>query len=159
MEESKERTEELTEEQKREEKKKKNAEIREKLKHEQEEMIRKANEAQKVIGQGKGRLELETPILAGDEEITELIYDFTVLTGMDYVSAMDSDMNAQQAFRITYRQALTLFAVSVEREMGKLDRHDILERMGMTDAIAASQLATIFFSASTRAGRMRISKK
>ena len=76
MEESKERTEELIEEQK-----KKNAEIREKLKHKQEELIKKANEAQKVIGQGKGRLELETPILAGDEEITELIYDFTVLTG------------------------------------------------------------------------------
>ena len=72
---------------------------------------------------------------------------------------MDSDPNAQQIYRITYRQALALFAKAASKQTDKIDMRDIIERMGMTDAVEAVQLATLFFSASTRAGRMRISKK
>ena len=36
---------------------------------------------------------------------------------------------------------------------------DILERIGMTDALEGIQLAMLFFNSATRAGRMRILKK
>ncbi|MBR1565339.1 MAG: hypothetical protein IJ649_01120 [Oscillospiraceae bacterium] len=115
-----------------------------------------ANEAMKA---GKGRLALEAPIQSGDETITELAYDFTELTGIEYADAMDTDPNAQQAYRITYRQGLALFARAAAKQTERLDMQDIIERIGATDAVEGVQLATLFFNASTRAGRLRISKK
>lgn len=119
----------------------------------------KSAEATAAIKEGKGRLRLETPIMANDEEVSELVYDFTDLTGMEYVSAMDSDPNAMQIFKITYRQGLALFATAAAKHTESVDSRDIMERIGMTDAVEGVQLATLFFSSSTRAGRLRISKK
>ena len=132
---------------------------KEQLKERLEEIKAKNREANEAMSQGKGRLTLEKAILAGDEEVTELQYDFTELTGMEYTDAMDSDPNAQQIYRITYRQALALFAMAAAKQADRLHYRDIIERIGVTDAVEAVQLATLFFSASTRAGRMRISKK
>ena len=142
-----------------EERKKKVEELQERLKEQIEQRKAKSKEANEAMAEGKGRLALETPIMAGDEEITELVYDFTDLTGTEYTDAMDSDPNAQQIYRITYRQGLALFAKAAAKQTDKVDMRDIIERMGMTDAVEAVQLATLFFSASTRAGRLRISKK
>lgn len=142
-----------------EDRKKAIEELREKYKEQIEERKARNKMAQEAMAEGKGRLALETPILAGDEEITELIYDFNELTGTEYTDAMDSDINAQQIYRITYRQALALFAKAAAKQTEKVDTKDIIERIGMTDAVEAVQLATLFFSASTRAGRLRISKK
>lgn len=142
-----------------EERKKKVEEIEKTLKEQIEVRKAKSKEATEAMAAGKGRLTLETPILAGDEEISELAYDFTELTGMEYTDAMDSDPNAQQIYRITYRQGLALFAKAAAKQTDKVDMRDIIERMGMTDAVEAVQLATLFFSASTRAGRLRISKR
>ena len=119
----------------------------------------KSAEANEAIKEGKGRLRLETPITANDQEISELVYDFTDLTGMEYAAAMDSDPNAMQIFKITYRQGLALFATAAAKCTESVDMRDIIERIGMTDAVEGVQLATLFFSASTRAGRLRISKK
>ncbi len=129
------------------------------LKERLEEYKAKSAEATAAIKEGKGRLHLETPIVANDEEITELTYDFTSLTGMEYVAAMDSDPNAMQIFKITYRQGLALFATAAAKHTESVDSRDIMERIGMTDAVEGVQLATLFFSSSTRAGRLRISKK
>lgn len=115
--------------------------------------------AQEAMKEGRGRLTLEKPIHAGDRDIDELVYDFTELTGMEYADAMDSDPNAQQIFRITNRQALALFATAAGKETECVDRQDILSKISITDGIKGAQLATLFFSASTRAGQMRISKK
>jgi hypothetical protein len=131
----------------------------EQLKKNAEERRAKSKEAQEAMGQGKGRLRLETPILANDKEITELAYDFTEITGMEYTDAMDSDPNAMQIYKITYRQALALFAKAAAKQTEDVDMRDIIERIGVTDAVEGVQLATIFFTASTRAGRMRISKR
>ena len=150
----------LTTEEKTEEvKKTKEEEVKEIMKARIEEARQKNKMANEVIGEGKGRLELETPIMSGDEEITELAYDFTVLTGLEYTAAMDSDFQAQQIYKITYRQALALFAAAAAKQTPALDSRDILERIGMTDAVEGVQLATLFFTASTRAGRLRISKR
>jgi seryl-tRNA synthetase len=142
-----------------EENKKKREELVAEFKRKTEEIKQKNKEINEVISEGKGVLALETPIMAGEEEVTELEYDFTRLTGLDYTDAMDSDLNAQQIYRITYRQALALFAKAAAKETSALDMRDILERIGATDALEGVQLATLFFTASTRAGKMRISRK
>lgn len=129
------------------------------LKENLEERRAKFREANEAMSEGKGILRLEKPILSGDKEITELPYDFNELTGMEYTDAMDSDANAQQIYRITYRQGLALFAMAAAKQSDRLDRRDIVERIGVTDAVEGVQLATLFFSASTRAGQLRISRK
>lgn len=134
-------------------------ELRKQFAARMEEVKARTKEAQEAMGQGKGRLRLEKPIQSGDEEITELIYDFTEMTGVEYTDAMDSDQNAVGNYRITYRQALALFAKAAAKQTERLDMQDILSKIGVTDAVEAVQLATLFFNASTRAGRLRISKK
>lgn len=124
-----------------------------------EEIKAKSKEANEAMSQGKGRLRLEKPFKCGDDEISELAYDFTELTGMEYTDAMDSDPNAQQIYHITYRQGLALFAKAAAKQTERVDMEDVISKMGVTDAVEAVQLATLFFSASTRAGRMRISKR
>ena len=120
------------------------------------EEIERSNE---IIKTGKGRLRLEKPITAHDKEITELIYDFTELTGMEYTEAMDSGMQSNNVYSITYRQALSLFAKAAAKQTEDVDMNDIISQLGVTDSLEGVQLATLFFNASTRAGRQRISKK
>lgn len=131
----------------------------EKLKEIAKERQERSREAQEAMAEGKGILALEKPIMAGGQEITELVYDFTSLTGTEYADAMDSDPNANQIFKITYRQGLALFAKAAAKHTEYVDVRDIVERLGNTDATVGVQLAILFFNASTRAGRMRISKK
>ncbi len=124
-----------------------------------DEIRAKSKESMEAMRDGKGRMKLETPIKSGDHMIEELIYDFTDLTGIEYTLAMDSDMNARDAFKITYRQSLALFAAAAGKHTDHIDSQNIIENIGMTDAVEGVQLATSFFVASTRAGRLRISKK
>lgn len=123
-----------------------------------EEIRAKSKESLEAMREGKGCLQLEKPIVKGDKEITELAYDFTDMTGVEYTIAMDSDMNARETFKITYRQSLALFAAAAAKHTKGLDSRDIIENIGMSDAVEGVQLATSFFVASTRAGRLRISK-
>lgn len=122
----------------------------------QREMIREANAA---IAEGKGKIRLETPITVHETEYKELEYDFTVLKGLEYTDAMDSDPNAMNSFNITKRQALALFAKAAAKQTEGLDMQDIVGEIGMTDSVEAVEIATLFFNASRRAGRMRISKR
>lgn len=141
------------------EQKKKAEEFQDQLKEQIEIRKQKRKEANEAVAEGKGILELEMPIKAGEEEITELAYDFTELTGLEYTEAMDSDYNAQNIFKMTYRQGLALFAKAASKQTTLLDMRDIMERLGVTDAVEGVQLATLFFNASTRAGQLRISRK
>ena len=136
-------------------------ELKEAWKKKVEEIRKRAQEAQEAMGEGKGCLTLETPITSGDKEIKELVYDFTAITGLEYTEAMDSDLNANSTAyrRITYRQALSLFAMAAAKQTEGVDMTDIVGRIGGTDAVEGVQLATVFFTASTRAGQLRISKK
>ena len=143
-----------------EEKKLSPDELRELIREKMEEGRQKAKDAQEAMSQGKGKLTLETPIKSGEKEITELKYDFTALTGLEYTDAMDNDMNANPNAiqNVTHKQALALFAKAAAKQTEGLDMQDIMTRIGATDALEAVQLAKIFFVGSTRAGRMRISK-
>ena len=131
----------------------------EKLRASITEMREKLKDAREAMQAGAGKLTLEKPILSGDEEITELEYDFMALTGLEYADAMDSDPNANNGFKITHRQALALFAKAAAKQSPRLDMDDIMQRLGVTDTVEGSQLAMLFFNASSRAGQMRISKK
>ena len=145
-----------------EEQARKNAEIRETLRKAAEEERARLQDAIEAMKEGKGRLGLETPIVSGEKTVTELAYDFTELTGMEYTEAMDADpnSNAQNLYRLTYRQGLALFAKAAAKQSdGLLDMQDIVSRIGATDAAEGVQLATIFFGASIRAGQKRISKR
>ncbi len=133
--------------------------VKDALKAQLDEIRQKQKESNEALMAGKGRLRLETPITAMDEEITELVYDFTELTGMEYVDAMDTDPNSINTFRSTYKQNLALFAQAAAKQTEGVDMRDIMEQIGVTDAVEGAQLAALFFNASTRAGRLRISKK
>ena len=119
----------------------------------------KIKEAKQVIGEGKGILHLEKPIKSGSGDVEELPYDFMALNGLELTDALDSSPSSQQIFGITNRQALALFAAAAAKQTESLDKRDILERIGGTDAVEAVQLATLFFRASSMAGQMRITKK
>lgn len=136
------------------------AERRDELRRQIEDEKARAKTALEAMSEGKGRLRLDKPIQVGDGQLEELCYDFTALTGLDYTEAMDSDPNGStQIYRISARQAFALFAVAAAKQTEGLDMKDILSRLGAADALAGTQLATLFFAASTRAGQKRISKR
>lgn len=138
----------------------KNRELREQLQQRAEEERERLKDALEAMSEGKGRLRLEKPILSSDREITELVYDFTELTGLDYTEAMDAGLNSSRnPGGLGYRQALSLFARAAARQTPGLDMEDIVTRIGATDATEAVELASFFFVSSSRAGRKRIFKK
>lgn len=134
------------------------ATVREDLEKRIQEMQQKSREANEAISEGRGCLTLEIPFTVGDREFKELRFDFTKMTGLQFTEAMDSDPNASMIYKITYRQALALFAISAAQETGGCDKRDIEENLGGTDAAEGVQMAMLFFTATVRAGRMRISK-
>lgn len=143
-----------------EEQRRRNAEKRKQIEERRAEEQRRLKAAMEAMREGKGRLELEKPIIAGDKEIKELVYDFTELTGLDYTEAMDSGIGTGRNLSgLGYRQGLSLFAKAAAICNEGLDMQDIVSRIGATDAAEAVELASIFFSASILAGRKRISKK
>ena len=108
-----------------------------------------------------GKLELAEPITYRDFEYTELEYNFGALKGIELAQALDFGSGRKDSFSLTDVQALNLFAAAAAKcqKGGGLDATDIRTMIGGMDAIKAIQLASLFFSASSRAGNQRISKK
>ena len=113
-----------------------------------------------VIQLSRGKIGLAVPILADDKEVKELTYDFRALTGMELADAMDKGAagGGGNAFRITNRQALEVFAAAAAKETEGVDAGDIKRGLSSQDAIKAVQLATVFFVASSQAANGRIMK-
>lgn len=108
----------------------------------------------------KGRFKLEVPIRDGDRVYDELTYDFNSLTGWELARAMDGAASERRSlFNMTDAQALSLFAAAAAKSTGGLDATDIRERIGAADSIAAIKVAAIFFSGSSLAGSLRITKE
>ena len=124
------------------------------------------NAEQQLAKIAKGALKLAKPIMAAGREITELRWDFRDLTGWEYANALDCDNAGVNVFRITNKQAFSLFAAAAAKattikndggvDMHPLDARDIKERMGIDDTIKAVQVATVFFATSARVGNKRI---
>ena len=129
----------------------------------QDETAKRSEEMKKILDPeeqirrfGKGKMALRTPIMADNKPVSELTFDFTALTGREYVDALDSDPRAMNAFHITSAQAFALFAKAAAKATDGIDEADIRERMGAMDCVKATQLAAVFFSACNRAGNRRI---
>lgn len=99
----------------------------------------------------KGVMKLTNPIRGGGKDLPELKYDFTKLTAWEYAEAMDSDAAQTNAFKISKKQALALFAMAVSKETPELDEKDVKERLSVKDGVQAVNLATVFFVAASRA--------
>jgi hypothetical protein len=111
---------------------------------------------ERLLKLAKGTLDLITPIRAESHDLTALEYDFTKITGWEYADAMDKG-KSESSFRLSAKQALSLFATAVTKATKGVDFTDILQRIGTADAIKAVQLATVFFVACTLEGNRRIS--
>lgn len=105
---------------------------------------------------GRGRMELRVPIQDGENVCNELHWDFLALTGAEYVDALDRDTRANNTFRITNAQALSLFAAAAAKATTGVDATDIRRGISMMDAQKATQIATVFFTASSRVGNRNI---
>ena len=137
------------------------------VKNEKELAAGKNDLAKELDKIASGRMTLMVPLTAAGREITELNWDFRKLTGWDYVNALDCDNAGVNVFKITNKQALSLFAAAAAKattmkneagiEIHPLDAHDIRDRLGIDDTIKAVQTATVFFVASARVGNKRIS--
>lgn len=105
----------------------------------------------------RGRLKLAVPILASNVEHKELAYDFGKLNGWDFVNATDGAADLKtNMFRLSGKQALALFAAAVEKCNEGIDAEDIKYRMSIDDCIKATQVATLFFNSTSRAGNLRM---
>lgn len=105
----------------------------------------------------KGTLKLEKPIRASDTDVTELHYDFNKLTGWEFAKALDKDTDSKtSAFRLTQMQALELFAAAAVKETPNVDAEDIRRRIGISDAVKATQIAVVFFNLTSQTADSRI---
>ena len=105
---------------------------------------------------GKGKLKLEVPIRAGGQNVEELNYDFTQLTGVEYADALDKYPEGSNGFQITQKQALSLFAVAAGKATDKVDAVDVMRGITCKDAVTATRVTRLFFEYSSRMGDMRI---
>ena len=76
----------------------------------------------------KGTLELAVPIRARSADVSVLHYDFTKLSGWEYVEAMDSDTASRNVFQVSKKQALALFAAAAAKQAGKLHCANVIAR-------------------------------
>lgn len=125
----------------------------ENIKNEEKNEAKAIDAAAKAISgdTSKGVFKLSVPIRSASQDVTELQYDFTKLTGWEFVEAMDADANARTVFKITQKQALCLFAAAAGKATSGIDAADVKERIGAVDALRAVQLATVFLVTSARA--------
>ena len=107
----------------------------------------------------RGVLKLKEPITVRGKDTKELAYDFGKLRGVDYVSAMDSDRESRNIFKVSSKQAFTLFAKACAKVNSDLDEVDVMQRLGLADTMQAVQTATVFLVASSRKGEADTSKK
>ena len=99
----------------------------------------------------KGVLRLFSPMKSRGEEVSELHYDFSVLTNRDFISCMDADRRNRDMNSISRTQALKLYYRmhdKVERPISGLDAHDLEEQASIADTDAMVDRAAAFFTSS-----------
>lgn len=99
----------------------------------------------------RGKLELAVPIRARSEDVTELSYDFMKISGWEYAEAMDEDKDTRNAFIVSKKQAMSLFAVACAKCNKNIDAHDVKKQLSIMDAQRAVQVATLFLMLSAQA--------
>lgn len=114
------------------------------IKEKIDQVVEKTKVSEQAMKEGKGKLKLEKPMKSGEDHITELSYDFTSITGLDLVNALDKD-NTTMTSHVTNKQALYLFAAAAAKVTEKVDVTDIVSQISAEDACIAVVYAKIFF--------------
>ena len=99
----------------------------------------------------KGVMRLFSPMKSRGEEVSEIHYDFSVLTNRDFISCMDADRRNRDMNSISRMQALKLYYRmhdKVERPISGLDAHDLEEQASIADTDAMVDRAAAFFTSS-----------
>lgn len=107
----------------------------------------------------RGVMTLEKPLMSQNVEVTEVRYDFSLLSGYEVVECLDSDPGFTSVQGISARQAMNLFSRAAEKcrkDNREMDAQDYLQRMGEADTIAAVRVARLFFMVMSREGDLRI---
>lgn len=111
----------------------------------------------------RGSIKLLVPLRASNVDFTELEYDYLALKNEEYANAMDADRDpmSRNAFRVSVKQGLALFAVAVDKVMATkgVDKNDVLERLSTPDTIRAAQISSSFFASVSRAGNLLSTNK
>lgn len=104
----------------------------------------------------QGIIKLETPLLAADKPVEEIRYDFTKITNMEYIQAMDTDRSNSSLTQISQKQAFELFLKAAKGNRG-LDETDLRKRLSMADTMAGIRVAAGFFvlTGNGAAGRIK----
>lgn len=106
-----------------------------------------------------GKFKLSKPIRANGRDVTELNFDFTKITGVEFADIMDSARNkAPDAYNISAPQGVALFAEAAVKVTKDVDKYDIISGISIMDAIKASQVAELFFKSVSRQGDERITR-
>lgn len=104
----------------------------------------------------RGTMKLLVPLRASNIDFTELEYDYLAMKNEEYANAMDADRDplSRNAFRVSVKQGLAMFAVAVDKVMATkgVDKNDVLERLSTPDTIRAAQISSSFFASVSRAG-------
>jgi hypothetical protein len=121
-----------------------------------EEKLQHFREAMRSVENGK--LKLAKPILSGGEEKTEIIYDFSKITGKQYLKAMDVGAPSRDMNNITNTQAFELFLAAAGKMNEGLDVIDLRERMAVDDVLQATRIGKLFFAFKANEGDTRMQK-
>lgn len=116
----------------------------------------------------RGKMKLMKPIRAHGQDVKEIAFDFCALTGAEMMDALDT-VPVNNVLAITNAQAMALFAATAEKcapyiEDGGMrtrlfDAKDIKKQLGAADFSEALQIAKLFYTASSQAGRNNISRE
>lgn len=129
-----------------------------------EEAKREKTPLEELTELARGKMKLLFPLRANNVDYTELEYDYLAIGNGEYADAMDADRDpmSRNAFRVSVKQGLTLFAVAVDKAMFAttgVDKTDVLERLSTPDTIRAAQLSSSFFANASRAGNLLSTSK
>lgn len=107
----------------------------------------------------RGVMTLDKPLMSKDEPVTEIRYDFSLLSGYEVVECLDKDPGFTSVQGISAKQAMNLFAKAAEKcraDNKELDALDYVQRLSEADTIAAVRVARLFFTVMSREGDTRI---
>ena len=102
-----------------------------------------------------GEIKLMVPIRSGDKDVNILKFDFRKLTSKDILRSMNADPQNNNPFNINAAQMMFAFSIAAAKAMDGVDEYDIRERLSAFDAIAAMQVAKLFFATKARSAKVR----
>jgi hypothetical protein len=105
-----------------------------------------------------GRLKLARPLQSEDKEITEIIYDFSKMSGRQYLKAMDVGTPSRDMSNISHVQAFELFLAAAGKLNEGLDAVDLRERLSVDDVLQATRIGKLFFVYKANEGDTRMRK-